>query len=112
VQSIDVKGYLTLSLYRQPDWLLATEPVYPLFGRSSSSILLPLDPPRKPVFGLDLDELFERDGSAVPLIVYQCILAVDLFGIGSKNIYRLSGNQSHVNKMRDMFDTGMSGIIT
>jgi hypothetical protein len=94
-----------------PHSLFDTDPVSPLSVTSSSSILLSLDRPRKPVFGLDLDMLFERDGTAVPLIVYQCIVAVDLFGIDSKDIYRHSGTQSNVNKMRDMFDTGMSGII-
>jgi hypothetical protein len=71
-----------------------------------------MDKPRKPVFGLDLDELFKRDGLVVPIIVSQCIVAVDLFGIDSEGIYRLSGTQSDVNKMRDMFDTGMSRIPT
>src|ERR1019366_4285020 len=28
-------------------------------------------PPLKPVFGLSLEQLFERDGSAVPMVVYQ-----------------------------------------
>jgi len=104
MQLTDGKGHLTLHMYWPPppmlQSLLATEPVSPL-----------RDPPRKPVFGLDLDELFERDSSAVPLIVYQCIVAVDLFGIDSKDIYRHSGTPSNVDKMRAMFDTGMSGII-
>lgn len=64
-------------------------------------------PPLKPVFGLTLDVLFERDGSAVPMVVYQCIQAVDLFGLEVEGIYRLSGTGSHVNKIRAMFDNGM-----
>ncbi|PMD25613.1 RhoGAP-domain-containing protein [Hyaloscypha hepaticicola] len=63
-------------------------------------------PPLKPVFGLSLDQLFERDGSAVPMVVYQCIQAVDLFGLEVEGIYRLSGTQSHVNKIKAMFDNG------
>lgn len=53
-----------------------------------------------------LDELFERDGSAVPMIVYQCIQAVDLFGLEVEGIYRLSGTASHIQKIKAMFDNG------
>ncbi|KAL6361443.1 hypothetical protein LRP88_04911 [Fusarium phalaenopsidis] len=34
--------------------------------------------PSKPMFGLPLSRLYERDGLAVPMVVYQCIQAVDL----------------------------------
>lgn len=64
-------------------------------------------PPLKPVFGMSLDELFVRDGSAVPLIVYQCLQAVDLFGLEVEGIYRLSGTASHVMRIKAMFDNGM-----
>ncbi|KAK4995586.1 hypothetical protein LTR28_000470 [Elasticomyces elasticus] len=67
---------------------------------------LPVGPPIKPVFGVSLDELFQRDGSAVPLVVYQCTQAVDLFGLDVEGIYRLSGNANHVAKLRAMFDHG------
>jgi hypothetical protein len=63
-------------------------------------------PPVRPVFGLTLEQLFERDQSAVPLIVYQCIQGVDLYGIESEGIYRLSGTASHVTALKAMFDNG------
>lgn len=63
-------------------------------------------PPLKPVFGISLDELFKRDGSAVPIVVYQCLQAVDLFGLDFEGIYRLSGTASHVTKLRAIFDNG------
>lgn len=63
-------------------------------------------PPPNPVFGLELDRLYERDGLAVPLVVYQCIQAVDLFGLGVEGIYRQSGSMSHIQKLKHMFDTG------
>lgn len=63
-------------------------------------------PPLKPVFGISLDVLFERDGSAVPMIVYQCIQAVDLFGLEVEGIYRLSGTASQVTKIKSLFDNG------
>ncbi|KAH8802840.1 hypothetical protein F5884DRAFT_887545 [Xylogone sp. PMI_703] len=67
-------------------------------------------PPLKPVFGLSLDHLFERDGSAVPMTVYQCIQAVDLFGLEVEGIYRLSGTASHITKLRAMFDNDASKV--
>ncbi|KAM0135699.1 hypothetical protein ACHAQE_000274 [Botrytis cinerea] len=85
----------------------------PLFGAGSaptpgnSTHLAPL----KPVFGLSLEELFDRDGSAVPMIVYQCIQAVDLFGLEVEGIYRLSGTASHIMKIKAMFDNGKLGNL-
>ncbi|RAL68361.1 hypothetical protein DID88_007092 [Monilinia fructigena] len=66
--------------------------------------------PLKPVFGLSLEELFERDGSAVSMIVYQCIQAVDLFGLEVEGIYRLSGTASHIMKIKAMFDNDASKV--
>jgi hypothetical protein len=63
-------------------------------------------PPLRPVFGMSLDQLFDRDGSAVPMIVYQCILAVDTYGLDTEGIYRVSGNGAHVNRLKAMFDNG------
>lgn len=63
-------------------------------------------PPLKPVFGVSLDDLFKRDGSAVPMVVYQCLYAVDHFGLEVEGIYRLSGTASHIAKLRSIFDHG------
>jgi Rho GTPase-activating protein RGD1 len=64
--------------------------------------------PSRPVFGMSLEQLFDRDGSAVPMIVYQCILAVDTYGLDTEGIYRVSGNGAHINKLKAMFDNGKS----
>lgn len=40
------------------------------------------------------------------MIVYQCIQAVDLFGLEVEGIYRLSGTASHIMKIKAMFDNG------
>lgn len=68
-------------------------------------------PPRaaasaRPVFGISLARLYERDGLAVPMVVYQCIRAVELYGLNVEGIYRLSGSLASVNKLKSMFDTG------
>lgn len=65
-----------------------------------------LPPPLKPVFGLTLEQLFDRDGSAVPMVVTQCIQAVDTYGLDQEGIYRLSGTASHITKLKAMFDNG------
>lgn len=66
-------------------------------------------PPLKPVFGVSLDELYARDGTAVPFLVYQCIQAVELFGLDMEGIYRLSGSANHISHMKALFDNGKSG---
>ncbi|KAK3335473.1 hypothetical protein B0T19DRAFT_9510 [Cercophora scortea] len=66
---------------------------------------LPQMAPSRPVFGVTLSRLYERDGLAVPMVVYQCIQAVDLFGLTLEGIYRLSGSLPHVNKLKNQFDT-------
>lgn len=65
----------------------------------------PAQEPSRPVFGVALNRLYERDGRAVPMVVYQCIQAVDFFGLDVEGIYRLSGSVPHVNKLKSMFDT-------
>ena len=69
-------------------------------------------PALRPVFGLPLEDLLKRDGSAIPLVVYQCIQAVDLYGLELEGIYRLSGSSAHVSKLRSIFDNGEQCIIT
>ena len=73
-----------------------------------SSPLHPELPPLKPVFGVSLEDLFNRDGSAVPMLVHQCLQAVDLFGLEVEGIYRTSGTASHVSKLRAIFNNGKS----
>lgn len=63
-------------------------------------------PPVNPVFGLTLEDLFRRDGSPVPMVVYQCIQAVDLFGLEVEGIYRIPGTSSHIQQMKALFDSG------
>ncbi|KAL9087998.1 MAG: hypothetical protein Q9159_003353 [Coniocarpon cinnabarinum] len=66
--------------------------------------------PYNRVFGMKLDELFRRDDSAVPLVVYQCIQAVELFGLDNEGIYRTNGNAQHMAQLRARFDHDSSKI--
>ncbi|KAH7019928.1 hypothetical protein EDB80DRAFT_211191 [Ilyonectria destructans] len=64
--------------------------------------------PTKPVFGLSLSRLYERDGLAVPMVLYQCIQAADLYGLALEGIYRQSGSMNHIQRLKNMFDTDSS----
>ncbi|KAE8440585.1 hypothetical protein EG329_007054 [Mollisiaceae sp. DMI_Dod_QoI] len=93
-----------------PPSLQQPSPVNTSFSQPPTASYAPNLPPLKPVFGLSLEQLFERDGSAVPMVVYQCIQAVDLFGLEVEGIYRLSGTASHVTKIKAMFDNDASKV--
>ncbi|KAI1617287.1 myosin IX [Exophiala viscosa] len=67
-------------------------------------------PPVRPVFGISLENLFRRDGSAVPTIVYQCVQAVDLYGLDVEGVYRTSGSAPHIMELRQKFDHDASAI--
>ncbi|KAB8258159.1 hypothetical protein BDV32DRAFT_126191 [Aspergillus pseudonomiae] len=67
-------------------------------------------PPLKPVFGVSLEDLYLRDGTAVPMIVYQCFQAIELFGLDMEGIYRLSGSANHINQMKQLFDNDSAQV--
>jgi Rho GTPase-activating protein RGD1 len=87
-------------------------PSHPAQGRGQTPPAAPQMASSRPVFGVSLSRLYERDSLAVPQVVYQCIQAVDLFGLGVEGIYRLSGSVPHVNKLKTLFDTGMSRLLS
>lgn len=64
----------------------------------------------KPVFGVSLEDLFRRDGSPVPMIVYQCIQAVDLFGLSVEGIYRVNGTAQHLTTLKNIFNTDANSV--
>ncbi|KFZ20727.1 hypothetical protein V502_03006, partial [Pseudogymnoascus sp. VKM F-4520 (FW-2644)] len=78
------------------------------YGQQQQRTVAAMDPsnlpPLKPVFGMNLEQLFQRDGSPIPMVVYQCIQAVDLFGLEVEGIYRVSGTAAHVNKIKAIFN--------
>jgi hypothetical protein len=91
--------------YPQPDY--PRGPVGQATAQQTSGVLYnSSQPPVNPVFGVTLEELFNRDGSPVPMVVYQCIQAVDLFGLEVEGIYRIPGTSSHIQQMKNLFDSG------
>lgn len=86
---------------------LYSSPPTPIYAQQTNHSHSSL-PPLKPVFGVSLEDLLKRDGSAIPMVIYQCIQAVDLFGLDVEGIYRLSGSAAHVSKLKAQFDHGRS----
>ncbi|KAJ5461179.1 uncharacterized protein N7458_002731 [Penicillium daleae] len=69
-----------------------------------------LPPLLKPVFGVSLDDLYDRDGTAVPSLLYQCFQAIELFGLNVKGIYRVSGRANYVSYLKALFDNNTPSI--
>lgn len=92
-------------LYSQPPTPIGMKALQ----KNNSSTSLPA---LRPVFGLSLEDLLKRDNSPIPLVVHQCIQAVDLYGLEVEGIYRLSGSSAHVSKLRSIFDNGRQCIMT
>lgn len=96
---------VTQNPYSQPDY--PRGPVGQATAQQTSGVLYNnAQPPVNPVFGVTLEDLFHRDGSPVPMVVYQCIQAVDLYGLEVEGIYRIPGTSSHIQQMKALFDSG------
>ncbi|KAK6496344.1 hypothetical protein TWF481_002369 [Arthrobotrys musiformis] len=100
-------------------------PQQPQFGgeRAASGTFPPIDPnagvrpaprpvrrPVKPVFGVPLEVLLQRDGNAVPIVVIQCMTAVELYGLNVEGIYRQAGATSQIQKIKEIFDNDSSKV--
>lgn len=62
------------------------------------------------VFGTPLDVLLDFEESTVPRVVYQCVQAVDNFGLEIEGIYRASGNSAQVQEIKRLFDTNSENV--
>jgi hypothetical protein len=97
--------------YSQADY--ARGPAGQATVQQSSGVLYNnAQPALNPIFGITLEDLFRRDGSPVPMVVYQCIQAVDLFGLEVEGIYRIPGTSSHIQQMKALFDSGLCHPIS
>jgi Rho GTPase-activating protein RGD1 len=95
----------------------------PNFGANNNgpSVPSPLNPgraaqrgantvPTNPIFGVHIDTLFMRDSSPVPSVVFQCIMAVETFGLDHEGIYRISGNSQQVQEIKRKFDMDAASV--
>ena len=60
--------------------------------------------PKGHTFGVPIDEVISRENATLPLIIAQCIIAVDQFGLQTEGIYRVSGSVSTLGKLKHLFD--------
>jgi hypothetical protein len=60
-----------------------------------------------PVFGIPLSKLMQRDGKEVPLVVVKCVEAVELLGLKSVGLYRVSGTTTQIQRLKNDFDRSM-----
>lgn len=63
-----------------------------------------------PVFGTPLDELLDYEEGTVPRVVYQCIQAVDSFGLEVEGIYRANGNNAQIQQIKRLFDHDSTSV--
>ncbi|BGP41630.1 Rho GTPase-activating protein [Rhodotorula kratochvilovae] len=76
--------------------------------QSFSSIAPPAAPTR-PTFGVDLGEQMARDNVDVPRVLEKCAEAIELHGLDSMGIYRLSGTTSRVQRLKAALDRDLEG---
>ncbi|KAF7732372.1 hypothetical protein EC973_005268 [Apophysomyces ossiformis] len=80
---------------------------YKEYGMSTSA-LSALNP--FPYFGVNLEELEARDKQSVPLVLVKCAEAVERYGLKTVGIYRLSGTNSQIQKLKAAFDRDCAGV--
>uniref|UniRef100_H2Z810 Rho-GAP domain-containing protein n=1 Tax=Ciona savignyi TaxID=51511 RepID=H2Z810_CIOSA len=59
---------------------------------------------KETVFGCPLDKLCEKEQTTIPNFIKLCVTEVERRGLDVDGIYRVSGNLSHVQKLRYMVD--------
>ncbi|KAJ3298437.1 hypothetical protein HK104_010697 [Borealophlyctis nickersoniae] len=58
----------------------------------------------KPSFGVPITSLMERDVVPVPYVVSKCIKCVEKYGMKAQGLYRVSGTNTHVQKLKGLLD--------
>ncbi len=56
------------------------------------------------MFGATLQELYERTGKLIPVVVEQCIEEVERRGMTEVGIYRLSGSSTAIQELRHQYN--------
>jgi hypothetical protein len=67
-------------------------------------------PHARPFFGVYLYDIFVRDQTPVPIVVQECIKAVELYGLELEGIYRVSGNNTQVAQIRAQFENDPNSV--
>ncbi|KAL1733329.1 Rho GTPase activation protein [Schizophyllum commune] len=65
---------------------------------------------RSPIFGADLAELLSREGGDIPRIVEKFCPVIEKYGMDSQGIYRISGTQSQMNRLRQKCEEDLDSL--
>ena len=57
-----------------------------------------------PIFGVDLEALYQRDGVYVPRVVQHCIAVAERVGRQTSKVYDAEANQDDIKYLKDRFD--------
>ncbi|CAO3668733.1 unnamed protein product [Umbelopsis ramanniana] len=63
------------------------------------------------VFGIDLQQLLDQEGSEVPMILRICTQTIEAYGLHNQGIYRLSGAASHIRKVKSLIEQSNSVFL-
>ncbi|KAI9030019.1 Rho GTPase activation protein [Phycomyces nitens] len=63
-----------------------------------------------PVFGVELNTLMERDKNEVSLILTKCCEAVDAYGLNTVGLYRISGTNTQIQRLKASFDRDCAAV--
>ncbi|KAG5358807.1 RHO GTPase-activating protein [Yarrowia sp. C11] len=93
----------------------AIQPTISMDQQSVTSSVVPTQfPPgvtdSMPVYGTPIEDLLDYEGGTVPRAVYQCVQAIDNFGLEVEGIYRANGNNSQIQEIKHLFDTDPSKV--
>lgn len=64
----------------------------------------------RPTFGIPLEEQMIRDNVEVPRLLEKCCEAIEVYGLGSMGIFRLSGTSSKVQKLKVILDRDIDAV--
>ncbi|SGZ20426.1 BQ5605_C021g09275 [Microbotryum silenes-dioicae] len=101
-------SFLTSPLSMSRAQMASSRPV--LTPRSSAlATLQNYAAPILPTFGIDLGEQMARDGVEIPRVLVKCCEAIELHGLDSMGLYRLSGTTSRVQRLKLALDRDIEG---
>jgi len=65
----------------------------------------------KSIFGVGLAEQLNRDNMEIPEILTKCANFIERYGLNTVGVYRLSGSNSAIQKLRTSFDRDASQVV-
>ena len=61
-------------------------------------------------FGVDLGYQMQRDGADIPRVLEKCAETIDMYGLDSMGIYRLSGTTSRVQRLKARLEANIDSV--